>query len=102
LQAGARLNESGALHVAAIRGDLAKMKLLLQYGASVNEVPRRTVSAFVRYTKRGSPAHWAIAGGLTDAVQLLLECHPGLSVLDEDGVSVRDRLREAQYSSGGV
>ncbi|ODM22181.1 hypothetical protein SI65_03027 [Aspergillus cristatus] len=36
LQAGVRLDESGALHVAAIRGDLAKMKLLLQYGANPN------------------------------------------------------------------
>lgn len=102
LQAGAKLDESGALHVAAIRGDLAKMRLFLQYEVNVNEVPKRTISAFVQYTKKGSPVHWAIAGGSTDAVQLLLEYHPDLSVLDEDGTSVRDQLREAQYGSGGI
>lgn len=100
LRAGARVDGSGALHVAAIRGDIPRMRLLLQYGANVNEVPMWRVLAFVKYNKKGTPVHWAIVGGSTEAVRLLLECQPELSVLDEDGVSVRDRLHEAQYSIG--
>ncbi|ODM24322.1 hypothetical protein SI65_01970 [Aspergillus cristatus] len=95
LQAGARLNETGALHIAAIMGDLPKIKLLLSFGADVNEVPACTIMGFVRYNKKGSPVHWAIYGSSADAVQLLLQYHPDLDVLDEDGVSVYDRLQEA-------
>ncbi|OJJ85430.1 ankyrin repeat domain-containing protein [Aspergillus glaucus CBS 516.65] len=100
LRAGARVEGSGALHVAAIRGDIPRMRLLLQYGANINEVPMWRVLAFVNYNKKGTPVHWAIVGGSTEAVRLLLECQPDLSALDEDGVSVRDRLREAHYSVG--
>lgn len=39
LQAGEKLNETGALHIAAIMGDLPKIKLLLSFGADVNKVP---------------------------------------------------------------
>lgn len=95
LQAGARLNETGALHIAAIRGDLPKIKRLLSFGANVNEVPTCTIMGFVKYNKKGSPVHWAIHGGSADAVQLLLQCHPDLDIFDEDGVSVRDRLQKA-------
>lgn len=58
------------------------------------------VLALFKYNKKGTPIHWAIVGGSTEAVRLLLKCQPDLSVLDEDGVSVRDLLREAQYSVG--
>ena len=95
LQAGARLNETGALHIAVIMGDLPKIKLLLSYGADINEVPTCTILGFVWYNKQGSPVHWAIHGGSVDAVQLLLRYHPNLDILDEYGVSVRDRLQEA-------
>lgn len=95
LQAGARLNETGALHIAVIMGDLPKIKLLLSYGADINEVPTCTILGFVWYNKKISPVHWAIHGGSVDAVQLLLRYHPNLDILDEYGVSVRDRLQEA-------
>lgn len=98
LQAGARLNETGALHIAAVMGDLPKIELLLSFGADINEVPACTILGFVQYKKRGSPVHWAIHGGSAEAVQLLLKHHPDLSVLDEDGVSVYDRLQEAHLS----
>lgn len=71
LWAGARVEVSGALHVAAIRGDIPRMRLLLQYGANFNEVPMWRVLAFVKYNKKGTPVHWAIVGGSTEAVRLL-------------------------------
>lgn len=67
LQAGAKLNETGALHIAAIMGDLPKIKLLF-FGADINEVPACTIMGFVGYNKKGSPVHWAIHGGPADAV----------------------------------
>ncbi|ODM20248.1 hypothetical protein SI65_03301 [Aspergillus cristatus] len=98
LQAGARLNETGALHIAAVMGDLPKIELLLSFGADINEVPACTIMGFVWYKKKGSPVHWAIHGGSAEAVQLLLQHQPDLGVLDEDGVSVYDRLQEAHLS----
>lgn len=98
LQAGATLNETGALHIAAIMGDLPKIKLLLSFGADVNEVPACKIIGFVKYNKKGTPVHWAIHGGSADAVELLLQYHPDLDILDEDGVSVHDRLQEANLT----
>lgn len=99
LQAGACLSESGALHIAAVRGDLPRMKLLLDYGADINEVTDCRILGWVPYKKKGSPVHWAIQGGSAEAVRLLLERGPDLDALDEDGISVRDRLKEAGFSS---
>lgn len=43
------LNETGALHIAAIMGDLPKIKLLLSFGADVNEIPACTIFGIVKY-----------------------------------------------------
>lgn len=53
----------------------------------------------ILYKKKGSPAHWAIQGVSAEAVRLLLERGPDLDALDDDGISVRDRLKEADLSS---
>jgi ankyrin repeat protein len=94
LQAGARVEGSGALHIAAYLGSLPKMRILLQHGANVDEVPERRISAQLGFNKKGTPIHWAIAGGSTDAVLLLLEHGPNFDVVDWEGVSVKDRLRK--------
>ena len=96
LQAGAKVQGSGALHIAAYRGQLERIKLLLQYGAGVNEIPEKEILAELGYRKKGTPVHWAIAGASADAVQLLLEQGPDLDIVDADGISVRDRLKEAR------
>lgn len=98
LQAGARLGDSGALHIAAIRGDIPRMKLLLEYRADVNEVPSCKILGSVFYNKKGSPVHWAVQGGSTEAVGLLLDRGLDLDVLDEDGISVCDRVKEFYQS----
>ena len=96
LQAGAKVHGSGASHIAAYRGHLERIKLLLQYGAGVNEIPEKEIWAQIGYRKKGTPVHWAIAGASADAVQLLLEQGPDLDIVDADGISVRDRLKEAK------
>ena len=75
-----------------------KLELLLSFGADINEVPACTIMGFVWYKKKRSPVHWAIHGGSAETVQLLLQHQPDLGVLDEDGVSVYDRLQEAHLS----
>ncbi|KIM97606.1 hypothetical protein OIDMADRAFT_181998 [Oidiodendron maius Zn] len=92
----AEVQGSGALHIAAYRGDLERIKLLLQYGAGVNEIPEKEILARIGYRKKGTPVHWAIAGASTGAIQLLLEQGPDLDIVDADGISVRDRLKEAK------
>lgn len=57
--------------------------------------PACKIIGFVKYNKKGTPVHWAIHGGSADAVELLFQYHPDLDILDEDGVSVHDRLQEA-------
>lgn len=92
LEKGAKIKGTGALHVAAILGCLDRMQLLLEHGADVNEIPFMSIHAFVDYCRGGTPVHWAIAGRHPRAVKLLLDHHPDLSVRDNEGISVRDRL----------
>ncbi|GIJ91392.1 hypothetical protein Asppvi_010357 [Aspergillus pseudoviridinutans] len=92
LDAGAKIEGTGALHIAAFRGDLARMKLLLDHGADVNEITYFRVIAFLDYKRKGTPVHWAVAGGHLGAVRLLCRYDPDLYIQDEDGVTVMDRL----------
>ncbi|OJJ34759.1 hypothetical protein ASPWEDRAFT_182899 [Aspergillus wentii DTO 134E9] len=70
------------------------------YGADVNEIPFLHVVAFVDYHREGTPLHWAIAGGHAEAVELLLEHHTDLNMVDVEGVSASDRLSEFRNSLG--
>lgn len=54
---------------------------------------------WVLYKKKGSPAHWAIQGASAEAMRLLLERGPDIDALDDEGISVRDRLKESDLSS---
>lgn len=92
LEKGARIRNTGALHVAAILGNLDRMQLLLEHGADVNEIPSISVYAYVKYHRGGTPLHWAIAGGRIEAIKLLKHHRPDMSALDNEGCSVRDRL----------
>ncbi|GFF32228.1 hypothetical protein IFM51744_01708 [Aspergillus udagawae] len=92
LDAGAKIEGTGALHIAAFQGDLARMKLLLDHGADVNEITYLRVIAFLDYRRKGTPVHWAIAGGHLGAVRLLCRYDPDLDIQDEDGATVMDCL----------
>ncbi|KAE8355431.1 ankyrin repeat-containing domain protein [Aspergillus coremiiformis] len=93
LEIGARIEGTGALHIAAFQGNLPRMRLLLHHGADVNEIPFLRIYAMLNfYTTKGTPVHWAIAGGHLDAVQLLLQRDTDLAIRDEDGVTVQERL----------
>ena len=87
---------NGALYIAAYRGYLERIKLLLQYRAGLNEIPEKEIWTQIGYRKKGTPVHWAIAGASADAVQLLLEQGPDHDIVDADGISVRDHLKEAK------
>ncbi|KAI9932280.1 hypothetical protein MW887_009791 [Aspergillus wentii] len=100
LEKGARIEGTGALHIAAILGNINLMRLLIKYGADVNEIPFLHVVAFVDYHREGTPLHWAIAGGHAEAVELLLEHHTDLNMVDVEGVSASDRLSEFRNSLG--
>ncbi|KAF7128521.1 hypothetical protein CNMCM5793_003309 [Aspergillus hiratsukae] len=92
LDAGAKIEGTGALHVAAFRGDLARMKFLLNHGADVNEITYFRVIAFLDYRTKEKPLHWAVAGGHLGAVRLLGRHDPDLTIQYEDVVTVIDRL----------
>ncbi|KAB8068841.1 ankyrin repeat-containing domain protein [Aspergillus leporis] len=92
LEIGAKIEGTGALHIAAFQGDLARMRLLLDHGADVNEIPFLEICAILNYYSKGTPVHWAIAGGHLDAVQLLLQRGADLTIRDEDGITVQERL----------
>ncbi|KAI9927554.1 hypothetical protein ASPWEDRAFT_673925 [Aspergillus wentii DTO 134E9] len=100
LDRGARLERTGALHVAAYLGYVDRMQMLLDYGADVNEVPFMKVVAFFSHSKkpkpsystRGTPLHWAIAGGSVAAVEMLLTRQPDLDVMNEEEVSAGQSL----------
>jgi ankyrin repeat protein len=95
LEAGAKVKGSGALHFAAFQSDLARMKLLQDHGADVNEIPSFPLfgaKPSIIHTKKGTPVHWAIAGGHLGAVRLLCRYEPDLTIQDEDGATVMDCL----------
>lgn len=92
LEKGARIRGTGALHVAAILGNLDRMQLWLEHGADVNEIPFLPVFTSVNYHRGGTLVHWAIAGGRSEASKLLKHHHPYMSALVNEGRSVTDRL----------
>lgn len=94
LDKGAQIQGTGALHVASLLGKLERMRLLLEYGADTNEEPYMPIGASLKYHGEGSAIHWAIAGGHSKAVNLLLAHHPDLSIQDNEGIPAGKRLAE--------
>lgn len=92
LEKGAKIKGTGSLHVAAIMGDIERMKLLIEYGADLTEIPFLQVIAFVDYRREGTPLHWAIAGGHVEAVKLLLDSRANPSAPDAEGIFASDCL----------
>ena len=82
------LNQAGesALMIAALKGDLAAVQLLLDHGAKVNQ-------------PGWSPLHYAATGPEPKVVQLLIERGADLNALSPNGTT--PLMMAAQYGSEG-
>ena len=98
LDHGAKLEGSSALHVAAERGDLLKMRALLQLGADVNENLRLDWSkpeSFWLNIKReslGTSLHYAVDGWSLDEAELLMASGADPKARDVLGRTPLERL----------
>ncbi|KAF3491404.1 uncharacterized protein GIQ15_00921 [Arthroderma uncinatum] len=99
LDAGVDIQNTGALHIAAIKGDIETMQLLLDRGAKVNEVTKYPFYAMVGFHGRCPPLHWAIQGGHLEAVTLLLQYPVRLDIADEDGLTAIDRAKARGFGA---
>ncbi|EGE06372.1 hypothetical protein TEQG_05375 [Trichophyton equinum CBS 127.97] len=99
LNAGADIQNTGALHIAAIKGNLEIMQLLLDRGADVNEVTKYPFYAMVGFHGRCPPMHWAVQGGHIEAVTLLLQYPVRLDMVDEDGMTAAERANERGFEA---
>ncbi|KAF5387941.1 hypothetical protein D9615_000787 [Tricholomella constricta] len=74
LRHGARLNNTNALKAAAFYGELGMIKLLLEAGALINEIPDcEGMLSSEREDGLGTALHEAANGGQKEAAELLLE-----------------------------
>lgn len=94
LNAGAFISGTGALHIAAFMGQIPIMRLLLQHNTDADEIPHFPIDAIVGFWRKGTPVHWAIAGGRRDAIKLLLQKNPNLRILDQNEILVRERIEQ--------
>lgn len=96
LQYGASVAQSGALHFAAERGKLESMRLLLQYGADVNELlPADTLSPrFSKVLASWTPLHFAAAKGQIAAMKLLESNGAKSDLVDQNGKIPAQLLEE--------
>ncbi|EFR03589.1 hypothetical protein MGYG_06583 [Nannizzia gypsea CBS 118893] len=99
LDAGAVIQNTGALHIAARKGDLETMQLLLDRGADVNEVVKRPINISVGYHGRRPPMHRAVQGGHLEAVMLLLQYPVRLDIVDEDGRTAIDQAKVCGFEA---
>lgn len=99
LDAGADIENTGALHIAAGKGDLETMQLLLDKGADVNEVIRHPLNTTVGYHGRRPPMHQAVQGGHFEAVTLLLQYPVRLDIVDEDGLTAVEQAKASGFKA---
>jgi hypothetical protein len=90
LEYGTPIAHTAALHTAAGCGKLDTMRLLMQHGADVNEVPSRG------YHGDWTPMHFAAFKGQVDAMKLLEEHGARSDVKDVNGKTATQVLEE-QY-----
>jgi hypothetical protein len=91
LQAGASVDHldgsgSSAMHKAAANGEVASLKVLLEFGAK-----------YVKNSQGNTPAHWAAQNGKAEALKFLLESYKDIDVLDKNDLG-RSVLTEAFQS----
>lgn len=96
LQYGASVAQSGALHLAAERGQIESMHLLMQNGADVNELlSADTLSQyFPKVLATWTPLHFAAARGQIAAMKLLESNGARSDVVDQNGRTPAQLLEE--------
>jgi ankyrin repeat protein len=96
LEHGVPIVRTGALHTAARYGHLDTMRLLMQYGADVNEV----LSGWHSWT----PLHFAAFKGEIDAMKLLKHNGARSDLVDADGKTPAQLLKEFKTgaTAGGI
>jgi hypothetical protein len=84
---------SGAIQVAAARGALEKISLLVEHGADVNEIcPADKTSE--ELLASWAPLHYAASCGKEEAMELLMSLGASPDVLDLNGKTPRDLLED--------
>ena len=93
LRAGAMVQESDALHVAAMKARVDVLRRLLDSGADVNECGFE-YSAVEQFAEvAGSGLHFAVDGGSEEVVRLLLERGADRQLKDAQGNTALERAR---------
>lgn len=100
LDAGATMQGSDALHVAALNGRVDALRLLLDNGADVNEIGFEYAALESFAEKAGAPLHYAVDGGHEEVVRFLLEKGADRQVKDVQERIALERAREAGAEGG--
>lgn len=93
LRAGATVQESDALHVAAMKARVDVLRRLLDSGADVNEIGFEYSAVEQLAEVAGSGLHFAVDGGSEEVVRLLLERGADRQLKDAQGKTALERAR---------
>ena len=93
LDAGAIVQGSDALHVAAMKGRVDILQRLLDSGVDVNEVGFEYCAVERFAAVAGTGLHFAVDGGSEEAVRLLLERGADRQLKDAQGNTALERAR---------
>ncbi|KAL8740123.1 MAG: hypothetical protein Q9190_007141 [Brigantiaea leucoxantha] len=94
LRAGAIVQKSDALHVAAGKGRVDVLHRLLDSGADINEIGFEYAAVERFADMAGSALHFAVDGGRKEVVRLLLESGVDRQLRDAQGMTALERAKE--------
>lgn len=98
LQNGAMLVKSGALHMAAQKGKLDVIDVLVKHGADVNELlPESYIESLAPdLYATWTPSHFAASEGEQQALLLLEQHGADVSLKDKDGNTAKQLLQKSE------
>ena len=94
LDAGARIEESNALHTAAENGRIDAVRILLENGADIDAIGFEYCADEGQAEEAGNALHFAVDGGNSDVLKLLLEKGANASLKYAKGRTVKQRASE--------
>ena len=97
LHSGSTIQESDALHIAAMKGRMDVLRRLIDSGADVNEVGFEYAATEKFAEMAGGALHFAVDGGEIDVVKLLLEKGADWELRDAQGSTALERAREKGF-----